>query len=93
MREHMHELHVGGAKVMAETAQQSKAKTADGRKTVGQAVAQIKNIAEQVNVSAKVVGTLGKRSPKTLIIQSKNCCAGVLRSSFLCISDLVVFIA
>ena len=61
MREHMHELHAG-AKVMAETAQQSKDKAADGRKTVGQAVAQIKNIAEQVKVSADVVGTLGKRS-------------------------------
>jgi methyl-accepting chemotaxis protein len=61
MREHMHQLHAG-AKVMAETAQQSKDKAADGRKTVGQAVAQIKNIAEQVKVSADVVGTLGKRS-------------------------------
>ena len=61
MRQHMHELHAG-AKVMAETARQSKEKAADGRNTVSQAVAQIKHIAEQVNVSADVVGTLGKRS-------------------------------
>lgn len=61
MRQHMHELH-SGAKVMAEAAQQSQEKAAGGRKTVGQAVAQIKNIAEQVNASADVVDTLGKRS-------------------------------
>ncbi len=61
MRQHMHALH-GGAKVMAEAAQNSQEKAVGGRKTVAKAVDQIKNIAEQVNSSAKVVDTLGKRS-------------------------------
>ncbi len=61
MRHHMHILHAD-AKVMAEAAQQSQEKAVDGRKTVGQAVDQIQNIAHQVNASAEVVGTLGQRS-------------------------------
>ena len=61
MRQHMHILHAD-AKVMAEAAQHSQEKAADGRKTVGHAVTQIQNIAQQVNASAEVVGTLGQRS-------------------------------
>lgn len=61
MRHHMHILHAD-AKMMAEAAQHSQEKAVDGRKTVGLAVDEIRSIAYQVNASAEVVGSLGKRS-------------------------------
>ncbi|MCR5757447.1 MAG: methyl-accepting chemotaxis protein [Selenomonas sp.] len=76
MRDKMHTLHAD-AEIMANVAQQSKEKAIDGRKTVGQAVEQIKNIANQVNASANVVGTLGKRSSEIgMIVETISNIAG-----------------
>ncbi|MBR2215612.1 MAG: methyl-accepting chemotaxis protein [Selenomonadaceae bacterium] len=61
MRAQMHELH-SRAKEMDEVAGQSRDKSKVGRATVAEAVAQIRGIADQVNASAKLVGTLGERS-------------------------------
>ena len=61
MRSKMHELH-GSADMMGDAARQSQENAMNGKKTVAYAVEQIQNIASQVNASAEVVGTLGKRS-------------------------------
>lgn len=61
MRSKMHDLHES-ANTMDDVAKQSQEKALDGRKTVAYAIEQIQNIANQVNASAEVVGTLGKRS-------------------------------
>ena len=61
MREKMHNLHVS-ATAMNDVAKQSQENALNGRKTVAYAIEQIQNIAKQVNASAEVVGTLGKRS-------------------------------
>ena len=61
MRSKMHELHES-ATSMDDVAKQSRENALSGRKTVAYAVEQIQNIAGQVNASAEVVGTLGKRS-------------------------------
>lgn len=61
MRSKMHELH-GSADMMGDAARQSQENAMNGKKTVAYAVEQIRNIADQVNASAEVVGTLGKRS-------------------------------
>lgn len=61
MRTKMHILHES-ANGMDEMAQQTQKNALEGRKTVAHAIEQIQNIADQVNASAKVVGTLGERS-------------------------------
>ena len=61
MREKMHDLHAS-ATAMNDVAKQSQESALNGRKTVAYAIGQIQNIAKQVNASAEVVGTLGKRS-------------------------------
>ena len=61
MREKMHALHES-AREMDSVARQSQENAANGRKTVAYAIDQIQNIEGQVNASAEVVETLGKRS-------------------------------
>ena len=61
MRSKMQDLHTS-AKAMDEAAKESQRKAAEGRDTVEHTIKQIQGIADQVNMSADVVGSLGNRS-------------------------------
>ena len=61
MRAKMENLRTS-AQTMDDAAHATQQNAAEGRATVGQAIEQIQSIADQVNMSAEVVGNLGKRS-------------------------------